>query len=324
MASISGNLTPQDEYLHPVAPDEQFSENMLFTFFEPTGRSGGFVRLGNRVNEGHAEMTVCIYLPDGRVLFQYLRPHIEGNDAFDAGGLKFEVLEPTACLRTTYDGEATVLPDGKELFDPGRAFKNNPKTPLKIDVTYQGVSPVYGYSSPMPAGGHYEQHMLVTGPVEWDGGKLDLQAQGVRDHSWGRRNWGATYCDRTIWCTFGPDLGFAISLTWHDLEGSPPEVMGTVTRGDTATKIVDGQIESDFEDNQVFHTGFRLKAKLEDGSDLALEGRTKFLVPLRSRRATTTYIGQAMTHFTCGDRQAYGLAEYMDLLSPEGKPVLVH
>lgn len=324
MAVIAGNLTAQDEYNHSVAADEQFSENMLFTFFEMSGRAGGFLRIGNRVNEGHAEVTVCIYLPDGRVLFQYLRPHIDNNEGFDAGGLKFDVLEPTERLRTAFNGEATILPDGKALFDPGSAFRNNPKTRLKIDLEQRAVSPLYGYSSPMPAGGHYEQHMLVSGPVEWDGGRLELAAKGVRDHSWGRRNWQATYCDRTIWCTFGPDLGFAISLTWHDLEGGAPEVMGTLTEGEKATRIVDGSITSRFEENGVFHTGFTLAARLEDGRELELEGTTKGLVPLRSRRAQTTYIGEAMTQFRCGGREAYGLAEYMDLLTPEGKPVLVH
>ena len=34
--------------------------------------------MGNRPNEGYAEMTVCLYLPDGRVGFMFKRPHIEG------------------------------------------------------------------------------------------------------------------------------------------------------------------------------------------------------------------------------------------------------
>ena len=33
----------------------------------PAPGMGGWVRMGNRPNEGYAEMTVCLYLPDGRV-----------------------------------------------------------------------------------------------------------------------------------------------------------------------------------------------------------------------------------------------------------------
>ena len=55
---------------------------------------GGWFRLGNRVNENYAEMTCCIYLPDGRVGFMYQKPEIQTNDVFDAGGMRFEVVEP--------------------------------------------------------------------------------------------------------------------------------------------------------------------------------------------------------------------------------------
>ena len=39
-------------------------------------------------------MTCCIYLPDGRIGFMFGRPEISTNEVFDAGGMKFEVLEP--------------------------------------------------------------------------------------------------------------------------------------------------------------------------------------------------------------------------------------
>jgi len=41
---------------------------------------GGWVRMGNRPNEGYAEVTVCLYLPDGRVAFNYKRPKIDGHE----------------------------------------------------------------------------------------------------------------------------------------------------------------------------------------------------------------------------------------------------
>ena len=39
-------------------------------------------------------MTATVFLPDGRVLFDFQRPKIAGNAAFDAGGTRFEVIEP--------------------------------------------------------------------------------------------------------------------------------------------------------------------------------------------------------------------------------------
>ena len=52
-------LEPADEYMHP-GPEPTFNESMYFNLYDPDARLGGFVRIGNRPNEGHAEMTVCL------------------------------------------------------------------------------------------------------------------------------------------------------------------------------------------------------------------------------------------------------------------------
>ncbi len=85
MARIVGNLVPDDDYTHPVGPETNFNESMYFNFFDPKQAIGGFIRIGNRPNEGRAEVTVTLYLPDGRVLFTFNRAAIEHNESFDAG-----------------------------------------------------------------------------------------------------------------------------------------------------------------------------------------------------------------------------------------------
>ena len=82
-------MEPQDEYMHPLEEATNFNESMYFNVYDPTERVGGFLRLGNRANEGYAELTTCVYLPDGRVAFMFNRPKIAHNDAFDAGGTRF-------------------------------------------------------------------------------------------------------------------------------------------------------------------------------------------------------------------------------------------
>ena len=104
MVAVFGDITAQDDYTHPLGPESNFNESMYFNFFDRAKNAGGFVRLGNRANEGYAEMTLTLYQPDGSVLFQYKRPEISNNDAMDAGGMRFEVIEGLEKLRTTYDG----------------------------------------------------------------------------------------------------------------------------------------------------------------------------------------------------------------------------
>ena len=85
MARIVGNLVPEDDYTHPLGPEPNFNESAYFNFFDPERHIGGFVRLGNRANEGRAEKTVTLYLPDGRVLFSFGREPISNNEGVQNG-----------------------------------------------------------------------------------------------------------------------------------------------------------------------------------------------------------------------------------------------
>ena len=67
-------LEPEDDYFHAPDADPNYNESRYYNFFDPDPGLGGWVRMGNRPNEGYAEMTVCLYLPDGRVGFMFKRP----------------------------------------------------------------------------------------------------------------------------------------------------------------------------------------------------------------------------------------------------------
>jgi hypothetical protein len=84
-------LEPRDEYLHENTGEANFNESMYFNFFDAAQRRGGFVRIGNRPNERYAETTICLYEPDGSVLFNFKRAEIADNARFEAGGMRFEV-----------------------------------------------------------------------------------------------------------------------------------------------------------------------------------------------------------------------------------------
>ena len=81
-------LEPEDEYTHPIEAAENFNESMYFNLFDPERKLGGWFRLANRPNEGKGEMSICLYLPDGRIAFMFKRPECTNNDAFDNGGMQ--------------------------------------------------------------------------------------------------------------------------------------------------------------------------------------------------------------------------------------------
>ena len=84
-------LVASDELNHTPTADSNFNESVYVNGFDPKQRCGGWMRIGNRANEGYAEAQVCLYLPDGRLAVQFQRPEIKHNNAFDAGGLSYTV-----------------------------------------------------------------------------------------------------------------------------------------------------------------------------------------------------------------------------------------
>ena len=107
-------LLPEDEYTHEPDAASNYNESMYLNGFDLEQGLGAWFRLGNRVNEGYAEMSVCLYLPDGRVGFMFGRPKIETNDAMHAGGLEIAVVTPFEHLTISCDGKVVVLDEPEQ------------------------------------------------------------------------------------------------------------------------------------------------------------------------------------------------------------------
>ncbi len=317
MVTIIGNVKPEDDYTHPLGPEENFNESVYFNFFDPAQQLGGFLRIGNRANEGYAEVTVIVYQPDGSALFNYKRPQITSNEGWNAGGLRVEVLEPGERLRTTYEGSVVYLKDPREMREPSVAFKENPHRRIHIDLVHEGVGPIYGHvAEPGGAGSqnefaraHYEQHMRVTGTLQVeDGPVLQFHGHGLRDHSWGPRYWQSTPSYRWITGNFGDDLGMVLSIVGD-------RIGGVFHKGkDTIVQVKNIELETEYEGDTNYHKALKATVTLANGEVHRVEGTVRGFIPLRNRRAGKfTHIGEGMTEYLLdGERKGYGLSEYLD------------
>jgi len=329
-------LEPSDEHMHPLELASNFNESMYFNVFDPTSHIGGFLRLGNRANEGYAELTVCLYLPDGRVGFMFKRPEIDNNDAFDAGGIRFTVVTPFEELATSYHGQVTVLEEPLQMANPRQAFTENPWVDAQIELVHRGVSPIYGGESVNDDGspikqdhsggfarGHYEQHMRVSGTIRVGDEKWIVDGFGLRDHSWGPRFWQAPWYYRWLTANFGPDFGFVISIV--TARDGKERIGGMVLRDGEYTHIDRAHITTDWTDGDSYHRSLRATATAGD-STYEIAGKVLNLIPLRNRRTSpegeqlVTRISEGMTEWTCEGRTGYGLSEYLDQIV-DGQPV---
>ena len=313
MPGIIGNIKPEDDYTHPLGPEQNFNESVYFNFFDRAQNRGGFVRIGNRANEGWAEMTVIVYNADGSAFFNYQRPEIRNNYEWNAGGLKIEVLVAGEKLRTTYDGSAVYLKDPRAMADPGKAFGESPQRRLKLDLVHYGVGPIYGHVGRSDDGNdfaraHYEQHTRVSGTLQCDDDQpIRLDGHGLRDHSWGPRYWQSTPSYRWITANYGDDLGMVISVI-----GGKPN--GVLYCGEALYKIDAVDLHTDYEEGTTFHKALRAKVTLSNGETHDVAGTVKGFIPLRNRRGgATTHIGEGMTEYVLdGEHIGYGLSEYLD------------
>jgi hypothetical protein len=324
MARIVGDLVPEDDYTHRLGPEPNFNESMYFNFFDRTRRVGGFVRLGNRANEGRAELTTTLYLPDGRVLFTFGRPPISDNDAFDAGGMRFEVIEPTQRLRTRFEGEVLELREPRAMADPKRAFTESPRRRVRLDLTHEAVGPMYGGAADREetdrppeqqfAKAHYEQHMAVTGDLEIGDETLSIDGFGLRDHSWGPRFWQAIHSYEWLTINFGADFGAMVSIVRRD--ATSQKTAGVVVRGDSLDPVKRATVTAEYEANGLYHRRVAAQLETAGGQRLDVSGQVVGFIPLRNRRGgMVTHIGEGMTEWRCGDRVGHGLSEFLRQVS---------
>jgi len=318
--------------MHELGPEPNFNESMYFNVFDATRHLGGFFRLGNRANEGHGEMTVCIWLPDGRVAFMFARPEVTTNDAFDAAGMCFAVVEPFKELRVSYTGPVVLLTDPLQMADPRAAFTTNPHLSCTVELTYYGRSDMFGgepdTSTEHPgeefARGHYEQLVEATGSLLVGDEHLEIHGYGLRDHSWGPRYWQAPWYYRWLTANFGADFGFMGSrIARRDTEGSRT---GFVWDAGTLHICNDFRISTTWEKDERYHQSIQAELT-SNGRIWNVRGNVLSLVPLRNRRHDPagkplfTRISEGLTEWTLDDgRTGYGLSEYLDQIV-DGAPV---
>jgi hypothetical protein len=313
-------LTPADEYLHENTGESNFNESMYFNFFDTSQRLGGFLRIGNRPNERMAETTLCLYQPDGSVVFNFKRPAIADNTRFLAGGMRFEVEAPFERLHIAYQGSACRLSEPLSMRDPRAAFQSNPFVPVEVDLAIRGVGPMFG-GVREPAGpvdpdsefarGHYEQHHRASGRIAIDGISSWFDGLGLRDHSWGPRSWQAPLYYRWLTGNFGEDFGFMAN--WIASRDGSEIRGGFLHHGRELVRVRHVEIDTEWTGEERIHQRLLARLQCEGGEKLEIEGRVLSLIPLRNRRAGhTTRIAEGMTEWRCQGRVGYGLSEYLD------------
>lgn len=212
-------LTVEDEGIHPVGTESNWNESRYIDFRDPGSKVGGWFRIGMRPNEGRAEMSACVYLPDGRAAFYFERAPIDGN-GLSAGGQEWSIEDPYRRNRVRYRGQLLLLDDPWAMTDPKRAYAESPRVDAEIDleVTSTGLETVMGSEQwhidkiflPGQADWHYQHLCHSVGTVRVGDQTFQVDGRGGKDHSWGPRNWHAKIYLRWIICAVDDETGLML------------------------------------------------------------------------------------------------------------------
>ncbi len=326
-------LIDSDEATHPVGAASNWNESRYVDVWDARQRVGAWLRMGMRPNEGRAEMSVCVYLPDGRVAFLFERPGISGN-GLAAGGQRWSVERPYRRSAVRYEGELLLMDDPWMLTEPGRAYRESSRVPGSIDLvsTSPGLDTVMGQDQahidriflPGQADFHYQHLVHTSGRVNVDGHAWDIAGGGGRDHSWGPRNWHAKIYLRWLICAIDERNGFMLV-----------RAVGPTKTTRSGHVLIDGtfHLVDDFRMRNAYappphHELRRVEVNISAG-DLrwTAVGQPQAWLPLRHRQPgrdgaeATLRIVKSPTHWQFGDgRTGSGHCEYHDLME-SGRPV---
>jgi len=324
-------LDPQDELPHPDDGSPIFNESVYVNGFDLKAGFGGWMRLGNRANEGYAELSVCFYLPDGRIACQFQRPPISDNKIFSAGGLAIDVVKPFERIDTCFTGELMLVDDPDDLNDPQTLFRNAPRIAAEIDWKNIATSPVHGgrpVSDDQPTMygrdfslNHFNQHTRAAGHVKIGEQSWTFDGHGWRDHSWGPRTWQAIYSYRLFLSNFGDGSGFML-LRIADGRGRSRRV-GVLMIDNTYEEVVDMDVTTRWSTPQCPKTAsiaVRTAAR-----NVLIEAEMLSVAPLRNRRKAgdkmlTSRIWEGFTRFRWDGREGLGMSEYIERLDDTRLP----
>jgi hypothetical protein len=316
-------IRAEDEYPHTPGSETNFNESVYLNGFDPKTRVGGWMRLGNRVNEGYAEMSVCLYLPDGRIACSFQRPSISTNERFDAGGLAYSVIEPLRSVGMRFSGDLFIVADPNLLRDPGTLFASGPTQRGEVRMAFDAESPVHG-GAPTHDGvqtmygrdfslGHFNQHGRVRGEICVGDEAFPIDGRGWRDHSWGPRYWQTIYHYRLFIANFSN--GDAMMLLKISSRSGHARRVGVLLVGGEYEDITDLDVITDWsakQDPQRVRIGVRTANR-----KAVISGEILTLAPLRNRRKAegetlVSRIAEGFTRFEWDGREGYGMTEYIE------------
>lgn len=320
-----------NELMHPVGNDKAWSESYYFNFVDPDSGIGMFTRMGFRPNNGWADALHVIYLGEKRVAFTYGRRDI-GTDLtqydgdLTAGNLKLTCEAHHDRWRIEYDGPAQDIENAEILLTRSKERPDGWFKParLSMNLTFSCLTePHYAAKGER---GHFEQSGVVEGSIQLGDETFEVKGYGVRDKSWGPRDWGAGSAGDTSnnqsessngpsafvnW--FSMNFGEYASLGGSCFRHKDGEMRGEgwIQRDGISQNLTNIRISSEYRQDSLIHEVVHLTGEIENGERIEIEGLITCVCPTKiPMPGGAIFVNEGLAQFQWNNRTGYGIAEH--------------
>ena len=315
-------LLPEDDAMHAVEEASNFNESAYYNFFDRSRRAGGWVRIGNRPNEGTQDVLLVAYDPDGAItVARSKRDEPTNTDRLEVGGASYACEAPLERWRLTCDAGAVRLPNPRLLL--GEEGPRPERTRLTFELAFDMCQPPAELNSEGPdetvehvsrlASGHFEQSGRVTGVIDGE----PFEGRGFRDKSWGTRDWSAPELYRWLPMPFGDDLAMNVFIVGF---GGQVVHGGWAWKDGALHRIGDPVVDTVFGEDGRTQESVDLSFSV-DGERLELHGDVLNVAhvpyPVDGQLAL---LNEGLARWRLGDREALGIAECLHQLPEAGLP----
>ena len=331
-------MNSNDERMHPVRDEPAWSESYYFNFVDPVSKLAMFTRMGFRPGDGWADGLHVVYLGGQRVAFTYGRraigkdlPQYDGD--LCVGGLRLDCIDPFGSWRVNYEGDAQDIADAAILLARSKTRPANWFQPARLQMAVEFSALYPPHYAGEGARGHFEQTGRVHGDITIDGVTHRVDGYGVRDKSWGPRDWGATNAAPTAplpdnsavaqrgpapfvnWFSMNFGAGLAIGGACGRAADGVMRGSGWLQRAGVNEDLTDVVIESTYRGDSILHKSLRLTAK-SSGRAVIVEGDVLTVCPTKiPMPGGATVVNEGLAEFRCEGRTGYGISEHWHRVS---------
>jgi hypothetical protein len=291
--------------------------------------------MGFRPKDGFADGLHVVYLGGDRVAFTYGITGIgedltEYDDNLAAGSLQLKCVDPFKHWQVGFQGDAQDIDNAEILLMRRKERPDDWFKPahLSMNVDFNAITePHYAAAGEK---GHFEQAGRVQGAIKLGDESWTVDGFGVRDKSWGPRDWGAGNAGNNGApgaATPPVDTGKASPfVNWFSMNFGDKAALGGscfrdnsgVMRGqgwyqhDGISELLhDVIIESDYRDDSIWHTGVELNARTESGQALIIKGKVLTVCPTKiAMPGGATFVNEGLAEFEMNGMTGYGISEH--------------